>query len=315
METVPCPISGSPDFTLYLQVPDRFDSSGKKQWTLLRSNASGLIMLNPRPNRTEIARHYHTGRYDPHLHAHNSSSVKESAYLAARSLLLRYRAHLILKQRVMTIPKVTILEIGCSTGDLLNYFHKKKGIPIENLIGIETDSEAADYARKVFGLQVYTSLRDSHSQGKTFDYIVLWHTLEHIHTIHETLHSAAQQLKPDGILVIALPNPTSSDAKHYQENWIAWDAPRHLYHFVPETLEKLLELHNLRVIKQLAYFPDTLYNTINSEKLLCRNQNQPFSTINIIKALWIAGAGICTGLTKQVQASSLVYLVQTINQE
>ncbi|NTV05109.1 MAG: class I SAM-dependent methyltransferase [Chlorobiaceae bacterium] len=308
METVPCPISGSTDFTHYLQVPDRFDAPGKKHWTLVRSCASGLIMLNPRPDNAEITHHYHSGRYDPHLHAQNSDSFIESAYLSARTLLLRYRASLILKEPVMPLH-TSILEIGCSTGDFLNYLHKKKGIPADNLTGVEPDPEAADHARKVFGLKVYPSLQDGYSKEK-FDRIVLWHTLEHIHAIHETLHHAAQQLKPDGILVIALPNPASSDAKYYQENWIAWDAPRHLYHFLPGSLEKLLEAHEMSVFKRIPYHPDTVYNHLYSEKLRCKNHNQPFSTLKIGAALMRAAIGTCKNLMWQIQASSLVYFVQ-----
>ena len=242
METVPCPISGSADFTPWLKVPDRFDPSGKEQWSLLRSNASGLIMLNPRPDSAEIAHHYPRELYDPHLHQQNSSTFSSKAYLAARALLLRYRGRLILQETSKPRQQVRVLEIGCSTGDLLNYFHLKKGIPLSNLAGVESDAEAASHAQQVYNLKVSRSLPDA-SDSK-FECIVLWHTLEHIHAINETLDHVAEHLAPDGVLIIALPNPESYDAKHYRENWIAWDAPRHLFHFMPGTLEKLLEQHH-----------------------------------------------------------------------
>ncbi len=310
MESVPCPISGSPDFTPWLKVPNRFDPSGKEQWSLLRSTASGLIMLNPRPDSSEIALHYPQGLYDPHLHQHNSSTFSSKAYLAARSLLLRYRASLILKECVKPRKKLSILEIGCSTGELLNYFHRKKGIPLRNLAGVETDAEAASHAQQVFSLKVSCSLPDE-TAGK-FDCIVLWHTLEHIHAIHQTLDYAAKQLAPDGVLIIALPNPKSYDAQNYRENWIAWDAPRHLYHFPPGTLEKLLERHNLKVVHRQPYPPDSLYNTLHSEKLRCKRCRQPFTLLRIGAALLkgIATAGI--GELLPLKASSLVYFVKKL---
>ena len=40
---------------------------------------------------------------------------------------------------------------------------------------------------------------------------------------------------------IAVPNPASKDAEYYKEFWAAYDVPRHLYHFTPEALEKLLD--------------------------------------------------------------------------
>lgn len=312
METAPCPISGSAEFTPWLQVPDRFDATGKERWTLMRSCASGLIMLNPRPDSSEISLHYHTGQYDPHLHAQNSATIAQRAYLAARSFLLRYRAGLILRGTSKNLRQLRVLEIGCSTGDLLNYFHQKKGIPLQNLAGAEPDPKAAVHARTVFGLKVYPSLIDAGdgNEQMKFDRIVLWHTLEHIHAIHETLDHAAQQLAPDGVLIIALPNPESYDAKHYQENWIAWDAPRHLYHFVPETLKKLLEQHNLKVVHRQPYPPDSIYNTLHSEKLRCKIAKKRFNAPQLGWALLkgIAAAGMGTLLPPK--ASSLVYFVR-----
>ncbi len=308
METVPCPISGSSDFTPRLQVPDRFDPSGKEQWSLLCSKASGLIMLNPRPDSTEITCHYPQGLYDPHLHQHNSFSYRDKAYLAARSLLLRYRARIILQGTSKPLRQVRLLEIGCSTGELLNYFHRRKGIPLSNLAGVEPDAEAASHAQKVYDLKVSRSLPNE--GGGKFDCMVLWHTLEHIHTIHETLDNAAKLLAPDGVLILALPNPESYDAKHYKENWIAWDAPRHLYHFVPETLAKLLQQHNLQVVRRQPYFPDSIYNTLHSEKLRCKRAKRGFHASQLGAALLKGIATAWMGALRPLKASSLVYFVR-----
>ena len=308
MESVPCPISGSADFTPWIQVPNRFDPSGKEQWSLLRSTASGLIMLNPRPDSSEIALHYPRGLYDPHLHQHNSTTFSSKAYLAARSLLLRYKARIILRGTSKPLRQVRVLEIGCSTGELLNYFHRHKGIPLQNLAGVESDAEAASHAQQVYSLKVSCSLPND--GGGKFDRIIVWHTLEHIHAIHETLGNAAQQLAAGGMLIIALPNPESYDAKQYQENWIAWDAPRHLYHFVPETLEKLLERHNLKVVHRQPYPPDAIYNTLHSEKLLCKSEGKGFHIPQLGTALLKGIAAASIGAVLPRQASSLVYFVR-----
>ena len=308
MENVPCPISNSLEFIPCLQVPDRFDSTGKTRWQLVQSCASGLIMLNPRPDSTEIAFHYRRGQYDPYLHENSGSSLSERAYLAARSLLLRYRADLILKGAVKPLRKLSILEIGSSTGELLNFFHCSKAIPFDHLAGVEPDAESAAYAREVFGLTVSSSLQNEYA-GK-FDRIVLWHTLEHIHAINETLHSVAELLETDGVVVIALPNHGCSAAHSYGENWIAWDAPRHLYHFLPGTLAALLERHKLKVFKQQPYFPDTVYNAFYSEKLQYERVGRPFYILH-------AGTALCRGMVtlgKEImwpeEASSFIYFAR-----
>ncbi len=310
METVPCPISNSTEFTPWLEVPDRFDSSGKTRWQLVQSCASGLIMLNPRPDSSEAALHYRNGQYDPYLHERGRLSPGERLYLAARSLLLRYRASLILNGAATAKPlmKLSILEIGCATGDLLNFFHRSRGVPLDHLAGVEPEAESAAYAREVFGLRVSPFLQDGYP--KRFDRIVLWHTLEHLHEINEMLHAVASLLEPDGVLVIALPNPAGSGAKYYRENWIAWDAPRHLFHFMPGTLEKLLEQHHLHVFRRRPYLPDALYNTFYSEKLRCKREGGRFH----LRQQGIALGRAMVSLGKEAlwpkEASSFIYFAR-----
>ena len=308
METVPCPISNSTEFTPWLQVPDRFDSSGIKLWQLVQSRASGLIMLNPRPGSSEIAVHYQSGQYDPYLQASGISSLSERASLAARSLLLGYRASLVLKGALKPLEKLSILEIGCATGELLNFFHRSKAIPLDHLAGVEPDAASAAYAREVFGLSVSPFLQDGYP--KKFDRLVLWHTLEHIHALHETLQGAASLLEPNGVLVLALPNPAGSGANSYRENWIAWDAPRHLFHFTPGTLERLLEQHHLRVFKCRPYLPDALYNTFYSEKLRCNRKGGRFHLLHQGLAFGRAMVSLGKEALWPKEASSFIYFAR-----
>ena len=309
METVPCPISNSGEFTPYLQVPDRFDCSGKVEWTLVRSPASGLIMLNPRPDSAEIAEHYRSGEYDPYRHGRNSDALRDRAYLAARALLLRWSAGLIMRGCAKPMKECSVLEIGCSTGDLLHYFHRK-GVPIDHLAGVEPNDAAAGYAWELFGLEIFPSVSDKSLRVKKFDRIVLWHTLEHIHDIHETLKLVARQLKPEGVVVLAVPNPAGYDAEHYGENWVAWDAPRHLYHFWPGTVEKLLALHKLSVFRRLPYFPDLLYNTFYSEVLLSKRQKRRFTVHRMLALLWRLSLYAVKGGFWPMKASSLIYFAR-----
>lgn len=313
MEQIPCPISNSTAFTPFLQVPDRFDPTGIAKFSLVRSSASGLIMLNPRPERAEMADHYLCQRYEPYLNRHSVSTIGERVYLAARSLLVGYRASIILKGLRMPLNDLSVLEIGCSTGDLLNYLHQKKGIEQQNLAGVEPDSKSRDYGRAHYGLKIYPSLAETAQDicgEKKFDRIVLWHSLEHIHDLHETLSLARTLLDQEGLIVLTLPNMESHDARHYRENWIAWDAPRHLYHFVPDTLEKLLALHQLQLAGFQPYLPDSLYNTLNSEKLCSEREYRQFGALQFGAAVQQAIVAAAIGVLWPLKASSIVYFVK-----
>ncbi len=304
METVPCPISKSSEFSPWLELPDRFDASGKARWQLVQSSVSGLVMLNPRPDSSEVASHYHRSLYDPFLHKRNAATLKEKAYLAARALLLRYRARLILHGALKPAHKLSILEIGSSTGDLLNFFHHRIGVKLAHLAGVEPDVESAAHCVDHFGIKASPSLMGV--VGK-FDRIVLWHTLEHIHDLHETLQAVAGLLGPDGQLVIAIPNPACSGANHYRENWVAFDAPRHLYHFMPGTLKKLLELHEFTLFSERSYWPDAYYNALYSEQLYCERSGRRFNVRRLFRALCRGAVDAVRGVMRPGEGAGVVY--------
>jgi 2-polyprenyl-3-methyl-5-hydroxy-6-metoxy-1,4-benzoquinol methylase len=303
MESLSCPVSNSQEFVPWLTVSDRFDVSQKMRWQLVQSCTSGLVILNPRPDSSEIASYYQSPLYDPFLQNRNIASLKERAYLAARSLLLRYRARLILGSCLKPVKTLSVLEIGSSTGDLLNFFHRS-GVQLAHLAGVEPDSASAAHAREHFGLTISPSLKGVKGN---FDRIVLWHTLEHIHDLRETIRAVTELLEPDGLLVLALPNPACAGAKHYRENWIAYDAPRHLYHFMPGTVAKLLEPYGLSIVKQQPYFPDAVYNSINSEELACRANGKPFTIWRMASALCRGTFEAGTGILWPGEGAGVVY--------
>uniref|UniRef100_Q3ASX4 Class I SAM-dependent methyltransferase n=1 Tax=Chlorobium chlorochromatii (strain CaD3) TaxID=340177 RepID=Q3ASX4_CHLCH len=281
MESTSCPICNTNSFTPWLHVVDRFEPS--TLWNIVQAVDSGLLMLHPRPTEAEMAPYYAHAGYEPFLNSNKKSSLAERTLLFARSLLLHYRAMLIAKAREHPLCKAHILEVGCSNGELLHCLQQKHHIPTAQLLGVEPDAASAEYARKRFGLQVVDGVEKLPTT--LFDTIILWHTLEHIHRVNETLAMLRERLTVNGIMVIALPNPLSYSARHYREAWIAWDAPRHLYHFTPTTLAALLKKHKLHIVKQQPYLPDTLFNTLYSEQLQRQHNNAPSTPLPFANAL------------------------------
>ena len=305
MENPFCPISGKRDFEPFLAVPDRFRPGSR--WQIVRSRPSGLLILDPRPSFPEIGSYYHLENYDPHLHDAMVRSWRNRLYLAARALLLRRKASLVLYGEKKPFTGCRILEIGCSTGALLRHLKLVRGIPAGHLRGIETDPDAAVVAEAKTRVPI-----DRHPSGrsqsrKTFDRIVLWHAFEHVHDLQSMLYNIFEQLDHQGILVMALPNPESRDAKHYREHWVAWDAPRHLWHFTPAVLEALLEEHGFELCRMVPYLPDTLYTCWYSSKLAAKDHGRHFGLAGMAGALLQAAAGIASALFSREKASTLVY--------
>lgn len=60
--------------------------------------------------------------------------------------------------------------------------------------------------------------------------VVFWHSLEHLRAPGRTLDDACARLAPGGLLVVALPNAASLQARAFGDRWFALDLPRHLVH-------------------------------------------------------------------------------------
>ena len=73
-----------------------------------------------------------------------------------------------------------------------------------------------------------------------FDVIVFWHVLEHLPGPVEAISKARRLLKPGGLLVLALPNRESLQAKYAGPHWFHLDIPRHYFHFTLGGVKKLL---------------------------------------------------------------------------
>ena len=73
--------------------------------------------------------------------------------------------------------------------------------------------------------------------------MVFWHSLEHLREPGAALAHAARLLAPGGVLVVAVPNAGSVQARLFGDRWFALDIPRHLVHLpAPALLERLREL-------------------------------------------------------------------------
>lgn len=307
MEQVRCPITGSRETEAVIHVPDRLNDSHEACWTVARSSSSGLMFLSPRPEQDKIGAYYHEKEYEPHSSLRQTSGFRNALYRLARRAALSWKARLILAAADALPSHPSILEIGCATGELLQELQRRTGARV---YGSETDSKAAAYACKRFGLQVVTTSLEKSSIEGPFDLIVLWHSLEHMHHIGEVLHKISCLLAPEGSIVAALPNPSGNDAKLFGENWVGWDAPRHLYHFTPGTLAALAAQYGLSITAMNSYPPDALYHAWHSTALKLRRREKHPGVRSAIGAAWQGFGVMLSGLRKTEQGSSIVYVIR-----
>ena len=130
-------------------------------------------------------------------------------------------------------PEGEILDIGCATGQFLHYMaqHGWKST------GIEPDEKTRNHAITEYGLQVFPEDRLNSLLKASFDVISMWHVLEHVSDLQGRMDQVKNLLKPEGTLIVAVPNCDAFDARKYKNFWAGYDLPRHLYHFGPYRLD------------------------------------------------------------------------------
>jgi len=107
---------------------------------------------------------------------------------------------------------------------------------------------------------------DELASSTSYDIISMFHVLEHVSKPAELLIRLIEKLNPGGHLVIALPNPSSSDAKHYKAHWAGWDVPRHLWHYEPDQIIAMAQRLGVQHVNSRPMWFDAFYVSLLSER-------------------------------------------------
>jgi SAM-dependent methyltransferase len=151
----------------------------------------------------------------------------------ADALLRRSRGRLAARLDSIA-PPGAVLDVGAGEGALLDAL-KRRG---REALGLERRSERPDVRE--------AELEDL---DEGFAAVVFWHSLEHLRAPRRALERAVRLLRPGGVLVVALPNPASLQARAFGDRWFALDLPRHLVHLPAAALADGLRALGLEVTR------------------------------------------------------------------
>lgn len=249
---------GSPDLRDKLHVQDK--SVSQETFTIQQCQACGFQFTNPRPAAASIGKYYESEAYVSHNSA--AQGLVNRVYKVARYFTVRRKVALITKLNGGQPGQ--LLDYGCGTGHFLAGA-KRAGWQVT---GLEPNDRARHDAAARVGQPILAGAALAGLAPASFDVVSLWHVLEHVHLLHETLAELISKLKPGGQLLIAVPNAESLDAQHYRQNWAAYDVPRHLYHFAPGPMRQLLAGHGLRLLQTRPLVLDAYYISMLSERHL-----------------------------------------------
>ena len=256
IHTSKCPVCNAEIFEKLFDCTDFLVSN--EHFSLFKCAACGFVFTQDFPAENVIDKYYNVAEYVSH--SDTKRGIVNFLYHFARKIALRSKVKMV--QKYVAIKKGTLLDIGAGTGYFLNAMTKAQW----TVCGIEKSATARNFAKQKFGLTLFENDKLENFADSSEDVITLWHVLEHIENLNITFETIYRILQKDGVLIVALPNRNSADARHYRKWWAAYDVPRHLWHFSSQVFTKFAENHNFKIIKIKAMFFDPVYISMLSEK-------------------------------------------------
>lgn len=233
-----------------MKIKDHFYSH--EVFEVLPSKHEGILETLPKLNEQELSAYYNHENYISHQT--QGKSVFDKTYQFAKRFMIKRKQKMVFEFN----SSGRILDIGTGTGDFLKSFKTKdwKKFAIE-------PHDALHESLQQDGITILDSV--SEIQNNKFDVITLWHALEHIPDLEDTLNILKDSLTPNGVLIVAVPNYKSYDAKFYNSYWAAWDVPRHVWHFSKPGLISLCQKFELELYKSKPLLLDAFYISMVSE--------------------------------------------------
>lgn len=211
-----CPLCSSMISKHFLFAKD--PENGSKPYELVKCKKCDLVYIKDIPK--DLNKHYNINYYSKQ-ESFISNIIKKMSFYS----------------RYLKLPKDVgnILDYGCGNGDFL-FEMRTKGFKV---YGVESSESGRILSRDKL-LKVYDE-NEFYKLDKKFDIITLWHVFEHVPKPKRLLIKLKESLNDNGSLIICVPNIDAFQFNLFKENTFHLDLPRHVLHYSPDTLKKMLE--------------------------------------------------------------------------
>lgn len=264
-----------------------------ESFKLLVDPSFGFLYTFPKPTDCDLKAYYPDAGYISHNNQLNS--FVDAMYHAARYVSLKRKIRLI---KPFKVKSGALLDVGAGTG----HFIKSANAAGWDAIGIEPNTKAREIANSSGNVLIFDQDKLSSFPEHSFDVITLWHVLEHLPNLSESINIFKKLLKPEGRIIVAVPNYKSYDSNHFKNFWAAYDAPRHLWHFSKDSMTKVFSKVQMSLESTHPMLMDAFYVSMLSNKYKSGSHK-------ILSSL-------CTGLLSNIKAfrtgeySSLIYVIK-----
>lgn len=282
--------------TEYLSVKDH--SVSGETFKLMYNPELEMLETFPQPSSKLLPKYYQSEDYISHTDA--KRNLFEQTYHFVKSIALKRKLKLI---NSIASEGNELLDIGCGTGDFLQIAQQNNW----NVTGTEPNQDARSIANQKTNSSVFDADQLQRFNKNQFDVITLWHVLEHLPNLPEQMAIFNWLLKPNGALIIAVPNYKSFDAHYYKTFWAAYDVPRHFWHFSKSSITKLASKEGMIVDKTVPMKFDAFYVSLLSEKYKS-------GSMNVFRAFCV-GARSNFRARSSGEYSSLIYILKKSKNE
>lgn len=293
IELTKCPSCDSRNVTAYISCIDY--TMSEEKFTIVSCETCDFKFTSPRPHDEKLGDYYKSDNYISHTN--NKVGLFNKLYHFARKISINIKLRLIKDDA----SGKKILDIGSGTGEFLKASELLGYIGI----GIEPSKIARKKARKNYNLNISKDTSLNQFETSEFDVITMWHVLEHVTDLNNTIKGLHKIIKKDGKLIIGVPNHNSYDAKFYGKYWAAWDVPIHLWHFTKKSMEEIMKKHNFKLVNTKSMIFDSFYVSLLSEEY--KNGSKRF-----IKGLIVGLISNIIGIFTNKGHSSIIYIFKPL---
>ena len=208
----------------------------------VRCKHCGHLYQDPQPNQQALQARYAQQYFE--YERENDQRFLQLMLLGLADARIEER----LLQRLAT-PFPRLLDIGCATGALLEYY-QKKGWQTQ---GVELCREAADWGETQRGVTIFKGqLIEARFPSASFDLIHASHLIEHLPDPYQLLAECQRLIAPQGLIVLVTPDRAGLQAKLLGRRWRSAIAD-HLQLFDFSHLRRLAERAKLEVLYKCSW--------------------------------------------------------------
>jgi SAM-dependent methyltransferase len=228
-----CPACENPTSRILFQGSDRLYHTTERVFSVVECTRCRLIRLSPFPSPAELRDYYPDSYW--YVPEHDTISRLEELY---RRVVLSDHVRFVEGALDHCPERAPVLDVGCGGGLFLRMLAERG----HRVVGLDFSLQAASAAWRVNGVPATCgSLTQAPFAPESCAGVTMFHVLEHLYDPGAYLEAAHRLLRPDGRLVIQVPNAGCWQMTLLGEHWSGIDIPRHLFDFRLRDLQGLLD--------------------------------------------------------------------------